>query len=123
MKSEIPTSTTTAPVAITTALLPLSPLSGEEVVPVLVGATGVVAVGVAPGDWGRPGESGLPVGPEPSADGAAPIAGSGDPSANTAVAAPATALDLHERRRRNARPAYRSDASGCSIAGVSGACL
>jgi len=79
-----------------------------------------VAVGVAPGDWGRPGESGLPVGPEPSADGAAPIAGSGDPSANTAVAAPATALDLHERRP-GTPPAYRSDASGCSMALVSGA--
>ena len=59
MKSEIAPSITIAPIAMINALLPLSPLSGVE----LLVTAGVVTFGTVAGACGTPGLNGLPVGP------------------------------------------------------------
>ena len=137
MKSEIPPRTITAPSAIPIAAPPDSELP-PDVGLVLVSACGVVVVvdGVV-GPDGSDGENGLlPPLPSPIvllADAASPAAGdaSRDAAEDANSSAP-TVSQLQQRHligatqpplRLNAstQPAYRSDASGCSIAGVSGA--
>ncbi len=105
MKSEIPTSTTTAPIPIATALLPLSPLAPPvEVVAVLV-SVGVVALGTAAGDWGTPGANGLPPVPAPGPEEGAVTAPAAEPISGVAniVAAmiSAATTTVHASRLRN----------------------
>lgn len=104
MKNEIPASTMIAPSAIAIALEPLSPplLVDELVVGVMSGG---LVVGTGPLGCGRPGASGF--------DGPCASAAQGSASAAISVAARSPAAS-----RARTTPAY---ASGCSIAGVSGA--
>jgi hypothetical protein len=108
MKSEIPPSTTIAPIAIAIALPPLRPLLDPEVDEVELMIVGVVAVGIVAAGWGKPGESAF--------DGPGVIRFGVDPWARAlpgnAIAATIAAAAIRPRT------AY---ASGCSIAGVSGA--
>ena len=117
MKNAIPPSRMIAPAATRIAPLPLSPLSeGEVDVPLTAGV--VFVDGIDAADWGTPGENGLVVpgswetADEPVLDAAsAPLAGTA--SASSTVISPASV-------RRTITACYRSWASGCSIAGVSG---
>jgi hypothetical protein len=104
MKNEIPESTMTAPSAIAIALELLSPpLLVDELV---VGVTsGVLVVGTDPVGTGNPGASGF--------EGPCASAAPERASAATSVAARTSAAS-----RDRTAPGY---ASGCSIAGVSGA--
>ena len=105
-----------APPATRIAPLPLRPLSDDVDVPVRTGVE--VVFGVDAADWGTPGENGLVVpgscdtAEEPVPD-AASAASAGTASASSTAISPA-------RVRRTATARYRSWASGCSIAGVSG---
>lgn len=103
MKNEIPPSSTIAPIAMITAVEPLSPLP-PLVDEVVVGATsgaGVEVVGAGALGTGSPGVNGFD---GPPCASVAPGAASISPTINAAI------------RRRTG-----SYASGCSIAGVSGA--
>ncbi len=119
MKNAMPPSTITAPAAIAIAAPPDSEeLPDDGVVATVGGAVAVDAVGPD----GSPGANGLlppaPLGTTP-VEPAAPV---GAASATTGVrnAITPTITDTHASRR-TMRRTYRSDASGCSIAGVSGA--
>jgi hypothetical protein len=100
MKNEIPARRTIAPIAIAIALLPLRPPPVEDVLGV-VRTVGAVVVVVCGADCGIPGENGL---------------------LDWALAAEGATSVASETRSRSRRT-YRSDARGCSIAGVSGASL
>jgi hypothetical protein len=116
MKNEMPPSTTIAPMAITTASVPVKPPPEElELGVVAAGAVGVAgvagvvvagAVGVGVWDCGRPGESGFPGPgpgePEPRLGGPEPWLGEPDPWAN-ATAGTVTAIDSAHRRTTPAR--------------------
>jgi hypothetical protein len=90
MKNEMPPSTAMAPSAITTASVPVKPPPLEELEGVVVtpdeeelGVTGVVVGGaVGAGDWGNPGESGLPL----------PGLGVPEPWASATVGAPSDSV-------------------------------
>jgi hypothetical protein len=138
MKNEIPPRTSTAPAAIPIAAPPDSELDPDVPVVEIVG-TAVVVVGVGP--EGSDGENGLlpvlppgrtadpadpadPVDPADPADPVDPV----EPEAATATTGapsnePSTPAITNRQatRRSMASTSYRSDASGCSIAGVSGA--
>jgi len=108
MYAPIPPRTIIAPIAMISAELPVKPLPLPAVVLVeIVGAAVVEVVGIDTLGWGKPGDSGLPPG-----DCAA--AADGSKSAVPRSAARRTRIVF------NACPG-RSYASGCSIAGVSGA--
>ncbi len=109
MKIAMPPRITNAPTTIAIALPLLSPLLPDELVVtlVIVGVAVVVTLGVL---CGMPGDSGLPI-PWARAAGAQPSA---QPTM-TVASAPKPAVD---ERLPNT---YRSDASGSSMAGVSGA--
>ena len=107
MKNEIPPRTTSAPIAIPIAPPPLIPLPPAVV---LVGAeltSGVVGVvvDVVLGDWGRPGDNGLP----------------GDCASAVAGRARNTPARISNRKRARTTLKNFRQASGFSIAGVSGA--
>ena len=123
MNSEMPPSTMIAPIAMMNAELPLNPLPlPAVVVPVTVGAV-VVVVGIDTLGCGKPDERGLLPGCAPSdcVGGGACVAVVDAASAadGRASAAPRSAA----RRSRTAFNDRSADsyASGCSIAGVSGA--
>jgi len=110
MKNEIPPSTTIAPMAMMIAELPLKALPLPAVVVVLTVGAAVVVVGVDTVCWGNPGNNGL-VAPDCA------VAAAGHASVDQASAAP-----TRTRSRIDLTPRAPSDyASGCSIAGVSGA--
>ena len=137
MKPAIPASTANAPIAIPIAVPPLSPLSPDVAVVETTGAAVVVVVGICDGDSGRPGDNGEDPGvgvTGADAAGAVAVACEAvlavlpppfDPAASAAPGiSPATeAMATNDSARRNIPPTYRSEASGCSIAGVSGASL
>ena len=106
MKNEIPAIRTSAPIAITIALVPLSVLLPDVCVCVdvitVVGAAVVVGAGVGEGSSG---DSGFVVWPSAPAG-----------SASTALASASTTA----KREKDFNSLY-SAARGCSIAGVSGA--
>ena len=113
MNSAIPPSTTIAPIAMITAELPLNALPPPAVAVVWTVGTAVVVVGVETDGCGKPGVSGF--------DGACAPDTAGNASAMpaTAAAIPARTISTTRRAALNwVSPAY---ASGCSIAGVSGA--
>ncbi len=102
MKKQMPPRTTIAPIPISNASPPLRP--PDELLPGVVTTTGglVVVVCTGAGDDGIPGENGLVAMAADAAAGALSI------SATATSQAPLLVV------------IYRSDASGCSIAGVSG---
>jgi hypothetical protein len=108
MNNEIPPRITSAPTAIAIAFVLLRPLLPDVLVFRLV-IVGVEDVVVAV-DCGTPGVNGL-AGPWARAAGAAPSA----QPASTVASAARPVADMR------VPSTYRSDASGCSIAGVSGA--
>jgi hypothetical protein len=120
MKYEMPASTTIAPTAIAIAPVPLSPLFEPPVVAVGTATAGVVAVGVAIVGWGMPGANGLV---DPGRAGTTGVvaavtvlpAASAPAGRNPSRTARTSATSLLTSTRR-----YRSEASGCSIAGVDG---
>ncbi len=100
-----------APTAIAIAPPPLKALPLPADVAVLtVGAAVVVVVGIETLGCGKPGESGLPLGACACASAAA---GSTSPAVSSATRTTRIVL--------NAPTGCPSQASGCSIAGVSGA--
>jgi hypothetical protein len=111
MKNEIPLNSTTAPIAIAIALPPDKLLPPE--VPVLVATCGAAVVVGALGPEGSAGENGLLVVPPACA---AALAGAVNTSPTAGAASSATPTADSSANRRN----YFSDASGCSIAFVSG---
>jgi hypothetical protein len=113
MKNAIPASSTIAPIAIPTAAPPLSPLlpAVEEVVGLTTVGLPAVEVGAVAGETGRPGARGF-VGPCP-----ADAAG----SASVTPAATGSASVRPATRSAIWRRTPTAQASGCSIAGVSGA--
>jgi hypothetical protein len=121
MNSAIAVSTTTAPIVITSAFEPLRP-PPPEVALVAVRIVGVDVLGVVTGDSGTPGENGL-------------LVVVWAPAREASIAVPRTASSRQIRHARGASTAMgrflvtaptltdarqRSDASGCSIAGVWG---
>ena len=127
MKIAIPPSTTIAPTAMMIAELPLSPLLPPAVAVVWIVGVAVVDVGIETEGCGKPPLSGLVVW-APADAGSVSATG---PTSATAATAPATATTPASNTRRTdlnrplriTRPT-RTDppyASGCSIAGVSGA--
>ncbi len=136
MNSAIPPSTITAPSAIAIAAPPDSELSPVEDVVATVG-TAVVVVGVV-GPEGSDGENGLlplfavgaitlPVEAASTAAGdhstTAPTTSHTTDRSDTTRPQPRHRPQPHHRPHgaRPPSPVYRSEASGCSIAGVSGA--
>ncbi len=107
MNTEIPTSTTTAPIPMARALLPLSPLSlpVEEVVAVVV-TVGVLAVGTAAGDCGTPGENGVPPLPGLKFDDGAVTAAAAEPAsvADATVSAATTSIRANRLRTGASAP-------------------
>jgi hypothetical protein len=128
MNSEIPPSTTIAPIAMMIAELPVNPLPLPAVAVVWIVGVAVVEVGIETDGCGKPPLSGLVVW-APADAGSVSATG---PTSATAETAPAIATnpasntrrtDVKPRPLRRTRPT-RTDppyASGCSIAGVSGA--
>ena len=100
----MPPSTTIAPIAMMIAEFPVRPLPDPAVVLVVIVGAAVVVVGIETLGCGKPGERGLPLGDCAAAAG-------GSASATPRSAATTTRIVF------NGVP-Y---ASGCSIAGVSGA--
>jgi hypothetical protein len=101
MKKQIPPRTAMAPTPIATAPPPLRP--PDDVLPgVEITTGGVVAVCAGAGETGIPGANGLVALAAAAAEGAASIRASADTHATRDTAT------------------YRSDASGCSIAGGDG---
>jgi len=127
MYSEIPPSTTIAPTAMMIAELPVNPLPLPAVAVVWIVGVAVVDVGIETEGCGKPGLRGLVVWAPADAGNAA------GPTSATAATAPATASAIASNTRRsdlNLRPLPMTNrptctdppyASGCSIAGVSGA--
>src|SRR5438270_9692126 len=111
MKNEIPPRRASAPIAIASTLPPLRPLD-PEVEEVGVITVGVVAVGIVADGCGRPGASGFD-GPGVARFGVEPWASATGPGAT--AAAPRSPIAAAASRPRT------TYASGCSIAGVSGA--
>ncbi len=117
MKNEIPPSTTTAPMAMNSALPLLNVLPPVVLAEEFWMTVGVALVAEVPGDAGIPGDSGLLL-----------LPGSGVTGAVVVVAAAATADALNgtinvadsATAAKRPRTVYRSEASGRSIAGVSG---
>ena len=124
MNSAIPPSTTAAPTAIPIAAPPDSELS-----PVVdaVDTVGIAVVVGVVGPDGSAGENGLlPL--LPAGRTALPVEAAstavGDHSTRAPTRSPTTdRSDTTDRNLTPVRPPYRSEASGCSIAGVSGAVL
>ncbi len=113
MNSEIPPSMTIAPIAMISAELPLKPLPLPAVgVDVTVGVT-VVVEGVETLCCGKPGDSGLVV-----CTGDTGVVFCASATEGSAKAAPRA---MTTTTRRILTPLPRRYASGCSIAGVSGA--
>jgi hypothetical protein len=112
-----------APIAMMIAELPVNPLPPAPlVVAETVGAT-VVVVGIDTLGWGKPGVRGLL--PCPPSDGVTAVAGGAVAVAavdDAAAGAEGSTSDAPRSATRTARsPLNTSYASGCSIAGVSGA--
>src|SRR6476646_8652329 len=124
MNNEMPPSTMIAPIAMMNAELLLKPPPlPAPVVPVTVGATVVDVVGIDTLGCGKPGERGLPPGWASSdcvaAGACVAVVDAASAAGGSTSAAPRSAAK-RSRAAINARPAD-SYASGCSIAGVSGA--
>ena len=115
MNREIPPSTTSAPIAMKSAELPLKPLPLPAVgvdADVIVGVT-AVAVGVETLGCGKPGDSGLVV-----CTGDSGVVLCACATEGSAKATPRATTTTAGRTLTSTAPRY---ASGCSIAGVWGA--
>lgn len=128
MKIEMPPSTTIAPIAMMSAELPLSPLLPPAVAVVWIVGVAVVDVGIETEGCGKPPLNGLVVW-APADDGS--VSASGPATARATITPARAAITPARTTRLKPRPLSETEtrpnrtdppyASGCSIAGVSGA--